>query len=348
MSSRIPLVSVIITSYNRAHWVGQSIQSALDQDYPNLEIIISDNASTDNSDQVIKSYCHDKRIKYYRNVTNVGALLNFKKCVTELAKGEYVTFVSNDDYLIDNQFISKGITLTEKYDNVGLVYGKYIISSVDKNIIYPVESSQNYYGKEFYKGIDMFFEFGAHPYFGFGGCMLKLSGFKSLGEVIYDYFYIDTISPQLIMLESNVCFINNDVYVVREHSTNASNASNQKMLGKFYIDNRFKMTERILMIFTEKYKDEYSKQLNCWRNTVLLRDAKNTLLYTNVKDKQGFKLLSAYIKNKFPEIYNKLNFQDFNYMVRIYFILPMLRIDFLRKMLSFVFPNKGLFKNKLG
>ena len=52
----IPLVSIVITSYNRAHTIEKAIESALGQDYQNLEIIISDNNSTDNTDEVVKKY----------------------------------------------------------------------------------------------------------------------------------------------------------------------------------------------------------------------------------------------------------------------------------------------------
>ena len=56
MNNNLPLISIVITSYNRAQWIGQAIQSALDQDYPNFEIIISDNNSTDNTDDVIRTF----------------------------------------------------------------------------------------------------------------------------------------------------------------------------------------------------------------------------------------------------------------------------------------------------
>src|SRR5690242_6516086 len=110
-----PLVSIIITSYNRAHWIGQAIESALAQDYPNLEIIISDNNSTDNSDEVIKRYCNDPRIRYSRNKENIGMIANFQKTFFELAKGEYITNISSDDYLTSPKFVSKAINIFRRY-----------------------------------------------------------------------------------------------------------------------------------------------------------------------------------------------------------------------------------------
>ena len=79
MKEEYPLVSIIITSYNRADLVGKAIGSAIEQDYPNLEIIITDNCSTDESEKVIREYIHDKRVKYSRNETNIGHVAQFQK-----------------------------------------------------------------------------------------------------------------------------------------------------------------------------------------------------------------------------------------------------------------------------
>src|SRR5688572_32431359 len=107
MQQRLPLVSVIITSYNRASLIVKTIESALAQDYPNLEIIISDNCSTDDSDAVIRKYTGDPRIRYFRNAENIGMMPNFIKATYELSRGEYLTYVSSDDYLTDPTFVSE-------------------------------------------------------------------------------------------------------------------------------------------------------------------------------------------------------------------------------------------------
>ena len=119
-----PLVSIIITSFNREKFIEMAIQSALNQDYPNLEIIISDNNSTDNSDTIIKKYMHDKRIKYFVNDVNIGMTPNFKLATEQRAKGEYITYISSDDYLLSDKFISNAVDLINKYPNIVLVIAK--------------------------------------------------------------------------------------------------------------------------------------------------------------------------------------------------------------------------------
>ena len=92
-----PLVSICIPTYNRAGMIGKAIQSALDQSYPNIEVIVVDNASTDDTRSVVASY-GDKRLSYIRNERNLGLFGNFNRCV-EVARGEYVHILHSDDYI---------------------------------------------------------------------------------------------------------------------------------------------------------------------------------------------------------------------------------------------------------
>src|SRR4051812_13944842 len=107
-SQDLPLASIIITSYNHASFINKAIQSAIRQDYKNLEVIISDNNSTDNTEEIVSQYLSDSRVKYFKNETNIGMLKNFRKA-TDLCSGEYVTYISSDDYLVNDSFVSETI-----------------------------------------------------------------------------------------------------------------------------------------------------------------------------------------------------------------------------------------------
>ena len=124
MKKNLPLVSIVITSYNRDRFIAKAIESALAQDYPNLEIIISDNCSTDNTDAVIKKYTHDARVKYFVNSTNIGMIPNFKLATEEWAKGTFITYLSSDDYFCNNQFLSAAVNLINSYPDIVLVAAK--------------------------------------------------------------------------------------------------------------------------------------------------------------------------------------------------------------------------------
>ena len=89
------LVSVAIPAYNQGRFIKAAIDSVLKQTYENWELIICDNASTDNTELICRKYI-DKRIKYHRWSENIGSTANFNKCV-ELARGEYVKILCSDD-----------------------------------------------------------------------------------------------------------------------------------------------------------------------------------------------------------------------------------------------------------
>jgi glycosyltransferase involved in cell wall biosynthesis len=99
-----PLVSIIITTYNYAHVVATAIESALGQDYPNFEVVIMDNASTDDTPAVIRRYTADPRVHSIRNPENIGLTPNHNAGLRE-ARGQYVSFLSADDWLMPS-FVS--------------------------------------------------------------------------------------------------------------------------------------------------------------------------------------------------------------------------------------------------
>ena len=98
------LVSIIMPSWNTGKYIAESIQSVLAQTYTNWELIIVDDCSTDNTDEVIANFC-DKRIRYLKNTQNSGAALTRNRALRE-ANGEWIAFLDSDD-----------IWLSEKLEN---------------------------------------------------------------------------------------------------------------------------------------------------------------------------------------------------------------------------------------
>lgn len=90
------LVSIIMPSYNTGRFIKETIDSVLAQSYLNWELIIVDDCSTDNSDEVIKSYLADPRIRYIKNEINSGAAVSRNRALRE-AKGKWIAFLDSDD-----------------------------------------------------------------------------------------------------------------------------------------------------------------------------------------------------------------------------------------------------------
>lgn len=115
---RDPLVSICIPTYNYAHYLRQAINSCLSQSYKQIELIIVDDASTDNSGELIRSF-NDSRIRFLENPVRLGLVENWNKTLS-LVRGEIVKFLFADDYLVEDA-IERIVKVFENPD-VALVF----------------------------------------------------------------------------------------------------------------------------------------------------------------------------------------------------------------------------------
>lgn len=90
------LVSIIMPSFNTGKYIDKAIESVLVQTYKNWELIIVDDCSTDNTDEVVEKYINDKRIRYLKNDNNSGAAVSRNRALME-AKGKWIAFLDSDD-----------------------------------------------------------------------------------------------------------------------------------------------------------------------------------------------------------------------------------------------------------
>jgi len=117
-----PLVSVIIPSYNRAHMLPRAIQSLLNQTYQNWEALIVDDASSDNTKEIVDSYSKkDERIRFFQLKKNGGACVA-RNVGIDNAKGSFITFLDSDDEYLPAKIEWQVKCLQEsKVPNVGVV-----------------------------------------------------------------------------------------------------------------------------------------------------------------------------------------------------------------------------------
>ena len=142
------LVSVIMPSWNTSKYIAESIQCVIDQTYQNWELLIVDDRSTDDTDEVIESFLADKRVKYMRNEKNSGAALTRNKAMRE-AQGEWIAFLDSDDlwtpdklekqvkFMVDNGYVLS-YTEYEKIDEEDNPLNIYVTGPdvVDKRKMY--------------------------------------------------------------------------------------------------------------------------------------------------------------------------------------------------------------------
>jgi len=128
----LPLVSIIIPTYNSSKYIEQSINSAIDQTYNNIEIIVSDNCSSDNTVKIVKSLAlKDTRIRVYENNFNIGPVKNWEKCLS-YCTGFYLKILWSDD-LISNTFLEDSLPLFD--EQTAFVLSGYNVFN-DNGIIY--------------------------------------------------------------------------------------------------------------------------------------------------------------------------------------------------------------------
>ena len=127
-----PLVSVLIPSYNYAGYLPRAIESVLAQTYQNLEIIIVDNASTDDSLDVARRYASDPRVTVHANDENIGLVPNFLRA-WDLSTGDFITTLCADDAFLPNH-ISQSIHFYAANPNVDIFYTSYLALREDGSL----------------------------------------------------------------------------------------------------------------------------------------------------------------------------------------------------------------------
>jgi len=121
MTMPTPRVSVGIPVYNGERYLGETIESLLAQTFTDFELVISDNASTDRTEEICRNYCaRDPRIRYSRNKENVGGSKNYT-CVFELSRAPYFKWAAHDD-LCAPTFLEKCVGVLDANPAVVICY----------------------------------------------------------------------------------------------------------------------------------------------------------------------------------------------------------------------------------
>lgn len=144
----LPIISIIVPTYNRAHLIDKTILSLLAQTDNRYEVIIVDDGSTDDTEMVVEKYLSDKLSYYKKENAERAAARNFG---TQKARGKYINWFDSDDIALENH-VATAIEMIESYNNpevfalgysIENTYGKLI-----QDFIYPKEIMNS----EIYKG----------------------------------------------------------------------------------------------------------------------------------------------------------------------------------------------------
>ncbi len=229
-----PLVSICIPTYNGASYLEETIECAINQTYKNIEIVITDDNSSDETVAICTSYAQkDNRIKFFQNKTNLGLKKNWCEVIDKTSEqSEWIKFLFQDD-LMDLSTVEKMVSASIS-ENVNFVFCDreyFFDNDVDRNtrIAYSkvpktgkiFNTSKKYSPKEASNLITKFFFqncLGEPPCIMFSKAKYKHSDFPSEFIQLIDYvFVLEKI------LSDNFYFINEKLIKFRVHNTSQSN-----------------------------------------------------------------------------------------------------------------------------
>ena len=119
-----PEVTILIPTWNHERFIDRAIASALMQDFPQLEVVVVDDASTDRTETLARSWSSDPRFRYVRNERNLGRVANYRNAVSEHARGEWVLMLDGDDHLVDPGFVRLAWDAIRRRNDPSLVFAQ--------------------------------------------------------------------------------------------------------------------------------------------------------------------------------------------------------------------------------
>ena len=285
-------VSILIPTYNRETIIAETIDSALSQTYPNIEVVIVDNASSDNTWNMISAYAEkDKRIKAFRNESNVGPVRNWLRCVNE-ASGEYGKILWSDD-LIAPAFLEKTVPFLKDNNDVGFVFTgtEIFVDGTDKKTdAYFIGETGVYFSENFVVGSITSGQYPVSP-----GCALfRMSDIKNnlllnIPNKVNSDFSMHAIGNDLLLflLTANMykhfACVNERLSFFRAHAGSISIKSHDGKLPLHY--------DLAISYFLETYRQDLINTFNA----KLFLDLKR---YSNAKKYGLVNIESFYIENE--------------------------------------------------
>lgn len=224
----MPLISVIIPVYNADKYLERCINSLLNQDFQDFEIVLVNDGSTDNSLKICEcfSFKYPQRIKLISQKTNSGASIS-RKCGVNESAGDYLMFVDSDDYVAPN-YLSAHYAAIQQYKC------DMAISRVKRIDTYCLPQCEDLEPLRIIPASELFVRFFKYEFWGFPGGCYKRSLFDDIeypaATVNEDYY----VKAQLFCKANSIVYINTPLYFYEQHEGSLSKQTlSFRALGEF-------------------------------------------------------------------------------------------------------------------
>jgi glycosyltransferase involved in cell wall biosynthesis len=299
--SFMTLVSVLIPTFNQAKYIGQAVESALKQDWPELEVVVSDDASSDETQHVLEKFRDNERVRISRNTENLGRVGNYRKCLYELAHGAWALILDGDDYLIDSSYISRAMTLAQADSSIDLLFANAYRrrDDIDGSLHKPHE---NRHMPDLLEGKDLFLRLATEKVSLFHlTCLYKVQKARALDTYRADIISSDWESLFRYILTGRVAFFSDCVAAWRIHGQNATRTLS--------VEDRVQNMLRITGPYREaKAQGVFpSRVIETWFDSMLFRNADvNVRDLIRSGDGEGRRRYLRELKKINPKVYARI------------------------------------------
>ena len=211
------LVSILIPCFNSPNYIVAAVESALGQSYKNIEVIISDDSTNNETKNLLNVFLGDNRFRYQKNDFNIGRVANYKKLLFEYAKGDWVIMLDGDDYYTDNNYIADAINLINTTQSIVLVGAGILIDNEKEKNSYSYNLGNE---NIVFEGKEVFTKYLKIP--NHQTCLYKRSFAIDLDFYRDPSIGSDSESLYRLCLRGSVAYIAKDVAVWRVHDDNAT------------------------------------------------------------------------------------------------------------------------------
>ncbi len=296
-------VSIIIPNYNQAKYICMAIDSALAQDYTNLEVVVADDAS-DDSALFRDKYNAKSKVKYFRNPQNIGRVANYRKALYHYATGDLALVLDGDDYLINQSYISKAVKLFNSDSEIIMVFAKIKTFFESDNTM--VEDQVNSDLPSVSSGNDLFINYHRGYSIPHLACLYNRKFAMQIDYYRENIQCADWESVLRLILGYKVGFVNEYVAVWRKHEENASRSLQETeiLTNLKYIENTYS--------YAEKTNYFTAKELTNWKLKMLKRYFFRVLVQSSFYSAALEKKVWVLIKNYSSIVYHSIYF-DYKY-----------------------------------